>query len=92
MRSSNGQTQSSPGVRLQRVLAAAGVAARRTCERLIEEGHVQVNGATVKRLPAFVRPGADRVTVDGRPVSLARPREVYVMLNKPERMLVTASD
>jgi 23S rRNA pseudouridine2605 synthase len=89
---SEGQGQPSPGVRLQRVLAAAGVGARRVCERLIEEGHVKVNGETVSHLPAFVNPGQDRITVDGQAITLDRSRHLYVMLNKPERMLVTASD
>lgn len=78
-------------VRLQRVLAAAGIAARRACEELIEDGHVAVNGKTVNRLPAFVDPETDRITVDGRLVS--RPqRPVYVMLNKPARVLATTVD
>lgn len=78
-------------MRLQRVLAAAGVAARRVCETLIEEGHVQVNGKTVNRLPAFVDPETDRITVDGRPI--ARPQKpVWIMLNKPARVLSTTDD
>jgi 23S rRNA pseudouridine2605 synthase len=57
-------------VRLQRVLADAGVAARRVCERMIEEGRVTVNGHQVRRLPVFVNPKSDRISVDGRPVPL----------------------
>ncbi len=79
------------GVRLQRVLAAAGVGARRGCELLIEQGHVQVNGKTVNRLPAFVDPETDRITVDGRPI--AKPvKPVWLMLNKPARVLSTTED
>ena len=94
------------GIRLQRVLADAGVAARRACERLIEEGRVTVNGEVVRTLPVFVHPKRDRIVVDGevisrgggrtnpdggdKPVRLAR--KVYVMLNKPPRVLTTASD
>jgi 23S rRNA pseudouridine2605 synthase len=78
-------------VRLQRVLAAAGIGARRACEALIEEGHVQVNGKTINRLPAFVDPEGDRITVDGRPI--ARPQKpVWLMLNKPARVLSTTDD
>lgn len=78
-------------VRLQRVLADAGVAARRVCEQYIEEGRVEVNGKLVKRLPVFVNPHVDRILVDGRPI---RPpeRRLYVMLHKPTRTLSTASD
>jgi 23S rRNA pseudouridine2605 synthase len=75
-------------VRLQRVLADAGVAARRTCEALIEEGRVSVNGQVVQKLPAFVDPDTDRISVDGRPIT-RHARLVYVMLHKPADTLVT---
>lgn len=78
-------------VRLQRVLAAAGIGARRACEELIERGHVQVNGKTVNRLPAFVDPENDRITVDGRPVARAT-KVIWLMLNKPARVLATTDD
>lgn len=76
---------------MQRVLADAGVAARRVCEEMIEEGRVQVNGATVSRLPVFVDPEIDRISVDGRPLGRA-DRHVYVLLNKPERVLTVTGD
>lgn len=57
--------------RLQRVLADLGVASRRKCEALIEEGHVRVNGETVQTLPAFVSI-ADKVEVDGVVVQRGR--------------------
>ncbi len=79
------------GVRLQRVLAAAGIGARRVCERLIEDGHVHVNDKVVKKLPAFVDPENDKITVDGRPIGKPQ-RAVYIMLNKPARVLTTTSD
>ncbi len=58
---------------------------------MIERGRVAVNGTVVSRLPVFVDPGVDRITVDGRPL---RPpeRRLYVMLNKPERVLSTTAD
>lgn len=77
--------------RLQRVMADAGVAARRVCEAYIEEGRVRVNGQTVTRLPIFVDPEVDSIEVDGRVLPKAQ-RHVYVMLNKPEGVLVTAAD
>ncbi len=55
-------------VRLQRVLADAGVASRRACEDLITGGHVEVNGEVIRTLPAFVDPFSDRIVVDGRPI------------------------
>ncbi len=82
-------------MRLQRVLAEAGVAARRACEALIEGGHVQVNGKIVKKLPVFVDPNRDHIEVDGRPIARkksARPRRLYIMVNKPARALTTASE
>ena len=87
---SNGE-ESSSRVRLQRVLADAGVAARRTCEALIEEGRVSVNGEVTRRLPVFVDPERDEIKVDGRTVRGAE-RRMYLMVNKPERYLVTNSD
>jgi pseudouridine synthase len=50
-----------------------------------------VNGKTVNRLPAFVDPETDRITVDGRPIPPPQ-RPVYVMLNKPARVLATTND
>jgi len=72
-------------------MADAGVAARRVCEQLIEEGKVRVNGRVTKKLPVFVDPQEDRIEVSGR---LIQPpaRHVYIMLNKPERVLVAAAD
>lgn len=95
-----------PGVRLQRVLADAGVAARRTCERLIEQGRVSVNGEVVRTLPAFVDPRRDRIVVDGEVIArgggrtgpatgkadVLVERKLYIMLNKPPRVLTTLSD
>lgn len=79
--------------RLQRVLADAGVAARRVCEAMIEAGRVRVNGEVARRLPVFVDPEADSIEVDGRPLRPRGPgRPVYIMVNKPERTLVTAAD
>lgn len=81
----------SRGQRLQRVLADAGVASRRDCEELVRAGAVEVNGRVVTELPAWVDPTTDRIIVDGRP--LPKPeRHIYIMLNKPARVLSTAAD
>lgn len=94
-------------VRLQRLMADAGVAARRVCEQMIEDGRVEVNDEVVTRLPVFVDPFKDKVTVDGRELARARRRSeasvraggrpemarlVYVMVNKPPRVLTAVSD
>ncbi|MCE7973455.1 MAG: rRNA pseudouridine synthase [Leptolyngbya sp. PLA1] len=78
-------------IRLQRFLADAGVAARRTCEAMIEAGRVTVNGEVHTRLPVFVNPETDRVAVDGKGIRGAS-RHLYVMLNKPTRTIVAAAD
>ncbi len=84
-------TDAARGERLQRVMADAGVASRRACEEMIEQGLVEVNGHLVTELPVWVNPETDTIVVDGRPL---RPRErlVYVLLNKPTRTLTTAKD
>jgi pseudouridine synthase len=88
-------TDASRGVRLQKVLADAGVAARRACEELIESGAVSVNGTVVDSLPAWVDPAKDRISVGGKPVRTrteTRRRYVYVLLHKPRGYVCTNSD
>ena len=77
-------------VRLQKYLAEAGVASRRRCEQLIEDGKVSVNGQTVCVLGSKIDPEHDRVAVDGKPV--AAERKVYIALNKPAGVLCTNRD
>ncbi len=76
--------------RLQKVLAAAGVDSRRKCEELILEGVVCVNRKVVDKLPAFVDPEKDLITVNGRKIRAAR--KVYFILNKPKGVICTNSD
>jgi len=77
--------------RIQRVMADAGVASRRECERIVEEGLVTVNGKNVLRLPAFVDPLVDDIRVAGRKIKRSRSN-VYVMLFKPRGFVCTARD
>ncbi|MCI0747141.1 MAG: rRNA pseudouridine synthase [Verrucomicrobia subdivision 3 bacterium] len=77
-------------MRLQKFLAEAGVASRRAAEKLIRDGHVEVNGATVQELGVKVDPGRDLVSVDGQPVKPRR--KLYVALNKPKGFICTRSD
>lgn len=58
---------------------------------MIESGRVAVNGRRVTRLPVFVDPDRDTISVDGRPLP-PRPRLVYVMVHKPERVLGSTAD
>ncbi len=76
--------------RLQKVLAAAGVASRRKCEELILSGVVRVNRRVVDELPVFVDPGSDVITVDGKRIHAAE--KVYFLLNKPKGVICTSSD
>jgi 23S rRNA pseudouridine2605 synthase len=68
-------------VRLQKILAQAGVASRRASERIIAEGRVAVNGKVVTEMGAKVEPGRDEVAVDGRAVG--RKSRLYIALHKP---------
>lgn len=79
--------------RLQKALAAAGVASRRSCETMIAAGRVSVNDKIVKELGTRVDPVKDILKVDGIPVSTAvPPKPVYIMLNKPVGYVSTVSD
>jgi 23S rRNA pseudouridine2605 synthase len=82
--------EASEGERLQKVLARAGLASRRSAEELIASGRVTVNGV-VAELGRRVHVGWDRVAVDGTPLSV-RPGLVYYLLNKPAGTVTTASD
>jgi 23S rRNA pseudouridine2605 synthase len=77
-------------LRLQVVLAHAGVASRRAAEALIAGGRVSVNGETVTTPGTKVRSG-DQVALDGKPVA-AEERMHYLALNKPPEYLCSASD
>lgn len=76
--------------RLQKILAAAGVASRRKCEELITEGGVRVNRKVVDELPAFADPDTDTITVRGKRIH--RAQKVYFLLNKPKGVICTNSD
>jgi 23S rRNA pseudouridine2605 synthase len=78
-------------IRLQKVLAAAGLGSRRACEQLIAAGRVSVDGVVVDQLGARVDPHTAEVAVDGRRVSVA-PGVVHLALNKPRGVLSAMSD
>ncbi|MFI9551793.1 pseudouridine synthase [Nonomuraea endophytica] len=79
------------GVRLQKVLAQAGVASRRACEEMIGAGRVTVNGQIVRRFGAKVDPAAQVIHVDGKRIPTA-PDLVYYALNKPIGVVSTMED
>lgn len=78
------------GVRLQKVLAAAGVGSRRACEELIAAGRVTVDGQTAE-LGTRVDPATAVVRVDGERINL-REDLVYLALNKPAGVVSAMSD
>ncbi|GAA1836608.1 pseudouridine synthase [Agromyces salentinus] len=79
------------GVRLQKVLAAAGVASRRVVEQYIVEGRIEVNGVVVTELGRRIDPEADLVAVDGVAIQLD-PGKRYYMLNKPRGVVSSMRD
>ena len=85
------QSGTQEGIRLQRVLAAAGVGSRRACEVLIEEGRVEVDGRTVRTQGMRVDPATAVIKVDGMRIATA-PDHVYLALNKPRGVVSTMSD
>jgi len=81
----------SPGERLQKIIAAAGVASRRKAEELILAGRVQINGQTVTTLGTKADPARDHIRVDGKLLQ-GPERHRYLVLNKPKGYVTTASD
>jgi pseudouridine synthase len=79
------------GVRLQKALAAAGVASRRASEELIVQGRVKVNGKVVRELGTRIDPLVDQVQVDRNPVQMD-PEKMYFAFHKPRGVLSTMSD
>jgi 23S rRNA pseudouridine2605 synthase len=77
--------------RLQKIVAAAGIASRRKAEELITSGRVQVNGKKVTELGSKADPERDHIRVDGK--LLKKPEKFrYFMLNKPKGVVTTVSD
>lgn len=79
------------GIRLQKVLAAAGLASRRACEIMISEGRVEVNGRVVTEQGLRVDPERDTIRVDGSRIPPPR-RHLYLVLNKPRGVVSTMDD
>jgi 23S rRNA pseudouridine2605 synthase len=85
------ETRSTEGVRLQKVLANAGVASRRVAENLIVAGRVRVNGVVVTELGRRIDPEVDLVDVDGTAIQLDETKR-YVVLNKPRGVVSSMLD
>lgn len=90
-RAISGEDAAAEGVRLQKVLANAGVASRRVSEQLIADGRVRVNGVVVTELGSRIHPEDDLVDVDGTAIQLD-PSKRYVVLNKPTGVVSSMND
>jgi pseudouridine synthase len=78
-------------LRLNKILAQAGLTSRRGGDRLIAEGRVAINGVVVSTLATLADPLRDTITVDGRPLPAPASAE-YVLLNKPRGYVTTVRD
>lgn len=79
------------GIRLQKVIASAGVASRRAAEEMILAGRVSIGGRVVTELGIRVHPEKDVVRVDNVPIS-GEQRKTYLLLHKPGECVTTLSD
>ena len=77
--------------RLQKIIAAAGIASRRHAEEMIEQGRVSVNGKIVSELGSKADPETDHIRVNGKLLHGAQ-RHVYLMVNKPRGCVTTVTD
>ena len=78
-------------IRLQKVIADAGLTSRREAERWISEGRVKVNGNVVTKLGTTVDPLLDEVRARGKLISRSQER-VFILLNKPTNFLTTMGE
>ncbi len=78
-------------IRLQKIIADAGLASRREAERWIEQGKVRVNGQVVDQPGSLADPARDRLHVDGKPIPRSQ-ESAWVILNKPTSCLTTTKD
>jgi 23S rRNA pseudouridine2605 synthase len=79
------------GMRLQKVLAQAGLASRREAEQWIQAGRISVNGKVVTALGTQADPAVDHIVVDGKVINRLEAK-VYYLLNKPTGYVSTCED
>jgi 23S rRNA pseudouridine2605 synthase len=80
-----------PSARLQKIIAAAGIASRRKAEEMITSGLVEVNGQIVTELGTKADPERDHIRVNGKLLHGAE-RHIYLLMNKPKGYVTTVSD
>jgi pseudouridine synthase len=78
-------------LRLNKILARAGLTSRRGADQAVLEGRVAVNGVVIREPGTLADPAADRVTVDGRPVPPPESSQ-YLLVNKPAGVVTTVRD
>jgi 23S rRNA pseudouridine2605 synthase len=80
-----------PAERLQKIIAAAGIASRRKAEQLITSGLVSVNGQSVTELGSKADPETDHIRVNGK-LLRGPERHIYLLMNKPKGYVTTLKD
>ncbi len=85
-------SEQTEGIRLQKVLAAAGVGSRRASEELIAQGRVEVDGRIVTEQGMRVDPAKAVIKVDGMRITTEDSGLVYLAINKPRGVVSTMSD
>jgi len=85
-----GEGENMEEMRLQKFLAEAGVASRRKCEEIINQGRVKINDK-IATIGEKVKPKSDKVLLDGKQIKL-EDKKVYILLNKPVGYVTTAKD
>ncbi len=83
--------KTSEAIRLQKVIAQAGITSRRHAEELITAGRVKVNGVVVTTLGTKVYPHRDQITVDDKPLPKPEPK-IYILLYKPYGYITSRAD
>lgn len=79
-------------IRLQKFLAESGLASRRKCEELIENGKVKVNGEIVTKLGTKINPDTDVVEYNNKKIKPSKDEHTYILLNKPIDYVTTVKD
>ena len=78
-------------MRINKFLAQAGLGSRRACEKFVLDGKIKLNGKILKDLSTDIDIEKDRITFKGKLLKISK-QKIYLMLNKPQGYLVTASD
>ena len=78
-------------LRLNKILAQAGLTSRRGADHVVLEGRVAVNGVVTREPGTLADPATDRITVDGRPLPAPEPAQ-YLLVNKPAGVVTTVRD